>query len=194
MLNDIYIVDDFLPKSYQNYIEEQLLGPSINWHFMKDIAYDKESLDEFSLADTSPAFAHKFYDNTIGILSPGFGLTLPIVHFAFDKLNMSFNEVLNSRSFMTIPLPHTDYDHPHVDMYYDHMVCLYYVADSDGDTVIYNEKFPDFPVHAANSENLSVWKSITPKKGRAVIFNGSYYHRSTRPSKGARLVINFNVN
>ena len=43
------------------------------------------------------------------------------------------------------------------------------------------------------NESLGVYKSVTPKKGRVVIFNGLRYHCSTRPSKGYRTVINYNV-
>lgn len=192
--NDIHIIEDFLPKSYQDMIEQELTSPNINWHFMRDIAHDNETIEELNLKDINPAFAHKFFDTTTGPVSPGFGITLPIMYFACDKINIPAGELLNSRSFLTIPLNHTDKDHPHTDQYFEHTVCLYYVNDSDGDTVIFNECFPDFPVDAAVEENLTVLKRITPKKGRAVLFNGSHYHRSTRPSVGSRLIINFNFN
>ena len=190
--NTIHIIDDFLPESYVNAIQKQLIGPDIYWHFMRDITHDNETIDEFNLNEVNPAFAHKMFDSSTGPVSSGFGFTLPILYFACDKLKIGVKEVLNTRSFMTIPLNHTRLDHPHIDQYFEHTVCLYYVSDSDGDTVIYKEQFPHFPADEASNENLTVWQTVTPKKGRAIIFDGSYYHCSSRPSKGVRQIINFN--
>lgn len=191
-MKDIVVIDDFLPKSYADMIEKELTSPNINWHFMRDIAHDDAAIKELGLSNINPAFAHRFFDTSTGPVSSGFGTTLPIMYFASEKAGIPVNELLNSRSFMTIPLNHTDKDHPHVDQYFDHRVCLYYVNDSDGDTVIFNEQFPSVPIDEAIEENLTIKQTVTPKKGRAVLFDGSYYHRSTRPSKNARLIINFN--
>ena len=35
-------------------------------------------------------------------------------------------------------------------------------------------------------------KSVTPKKGRAVLFNGKYAHCATYPTNGDRFVVNIN--
>ena len=53
------------------------------------------------------------------------------------------NDCLQGRSFLQLPLNLKDrsLDAPHIDADRDHLVILYYVNDSDGDTVIYNEKF-----------------------------------------------------
>ena len=69
---------------------------------------------------------------------------------------------------------------------------IYYVNDSDGDTIIFNEsggenvnKRPD---------KLTIKKTITPKKNRAVLFRGDYFHTSTNPTKSEkRIVLNVNL-
>ena len=61
----------------------------------------------------------------------------------------------------------------------DHYVCLYYVNDSEGDTIIFDN-------------NKKEIQRITPKKGRIVFFDGSLEHCSTRPSTRTRAVLNFN--
>ena len=44
-----------------------------------------------------------------------------------------------------------------------HLVCLYYVCDSDGDTIIYNER-------QRNAEGkYTIKQRVTPKQGRIVI-------------------------
>ena len=51
---------------------------------------------------------------------------------------------IQGRSFLQLPLnlKNGDVDTPHIDLDegHKHIVVLYYVCDSDGDTIIYNEK------------------------------------------------------
>jgi hypothetical protein len=77
---------------------------------------------------------------------------------------------------------------PHVDMTIPHLVLLYYVNDSDGDTVIFNQKysFQEDPV-------LTVNKTIAPKAGAAIVFDGLTYHSSSSPQyTEERIVLNIN--
>lgn len=79
--------------------------------------------------------------------------------------------------------------HPHTDWKFDHNVFMYYINDSDGDTLIYKELFNDY-----NLENLSTENAISPKMGRGAVFNGSNFHSASNPitfSKRAILNISF---
>jgi hypothetical protein len=67
-----------------------------------------------------------------------------------------------------------------VDLPFDHLVVLYYVNDADGDTVFFNEK-------------NEIIKSVSPKRGRVVAFDGSIYHGGGVPKNGPRCAINFDV-
>ena len=72
---------------------------------------------------------------------------------------------------------------PHIDFYFPHKVLLYYVHDTDGDTIFY-DKF--------NNEYKEIYR-VTPKKGSAVVFDGSIYHASTTPNlHQRRIAININ--
>lgn len=195
IIDEIVVIDDFLPEQYQNLIQDQLLAENVNWHFMQDITYDSGKLDELNVSTAKPAFAHKFFDREKGIISPAYGLVLPIAYFACEKVKFHITEVIAVRSFLTIPLPAMvdRVDHPHVDREVSHMVVLYYVCDSDGDTVFYNKTFRDISPKDVKREDLEIYKTVTPKKGRAVVFDGSRYHASTRPTGGSRIVINFGL-
>ena len=67
---------------------------------------------------------------------------------------------------------------------------IYYLNDSDGDTIIFNEKTMD---PFLNGEELSIKKRINNKKGRFVMFNQDYLHAGMLPiNSDYRVVINFN--
>ena len=62
---------------------------------------------------------------------------------------------------------------------------VYYLDDSDGDTVLFNEFKSDRP------EKLTIFKKISPKKNRVVLFNSARYHASSNPRVNSeRRVIN----
>jgi hypothetical protein len=195
IIDDVIVLDDIVPKQYQDLIENQMLSNEVNWHYMRDITYDAEKLGELNVSIAKPAFAHKFYDRSAGIISPGYGLVLPIVYMACEKIKFHVSEVIAARSFLTIPLPNlqNSVDHPHVDREVSHLVVLYYVTDADGDTVIYDKTFRDVSPANLDTVELNVFKSVSPKKGRAIVFDGSRYHASTRPTNGHRCVVNFGV-
>jgi hypothetical protein len=67
---------------------------------------------------------------------------------------------------------------------------VYYITDSDGDTVLFDQ-FHDASMNGQVQENLTICQQVTPKKNRAVIFESNRYHASSFPiiSK-KRLVIN----
>ena len=62
---------------------------------------------------------------------------------------------------------------------------LYYVCDSDGDTIIYNER--------EKSESYTIKKRVTPKQGRVVLFDGGFYHTAEQPNKDKRCIINYDL-
>jgi ectoine hydroxylase-related dioxygenase (phytanoyl-CoA dioxygenase family) len=62
---------------------------------------------------------------------------------------------------------------------------LYYVCDSDGDTIIYNEK--DI------SDQYTIKEKVTPKQGRVVLFDGSLYHTAEQPLNNNRCIVNYDL-
>ena len=70
---------------------------------------------------------------------------------------------------------------PHIDMKENHKVILFYLNDSDGDTYFYDK-------------DHNVIDSVTPKANRAVLFDGSILHSSSKPVEFARrIVLNINL-
>jgi hypothetical protein len=86
----------------------------------------------------------------------------------------------------------------HIDRYEPHISMIYYINDSDGDTKFYkltHGNIIDCMKYIQNHEynRFNQIKSVSPKKGKVVVFNGLVPHQSTYPKTGNRYVINFNT-
>ena len=88
---------------------------------------------------------------------------------------------------MQLPLfsERTSVDTPHTDLSEKHFVMLYYVKDSDGDTIIYNE--------TEKSDKYTIKQKVTPKQGRVVLFDGSLYHTAEQPINNVRCIVNYDL-
>lgn len=75
---------------------------------------------------------------------------------------------------------------PHIDSKDPHRVFLYYINDSDGDTVFFDE------VYSGDSpKEFNELLRISPKAGRGVVFDGHTYHASSSPSNSEyRCILN----
>jgi len=90
--------------------------------------------------------------------------------------------IVVARTFLQLPrLDKISCNNRHVDRRSEHVVCLYYVNDSDGDTVLFN------------GDTEEVIQRVTPKRGRVVLFDGGTYHASGKPTVNCRAVINLNL-
>lgn len=91
----------------------------------------------------------------------------------------------------------TVFHEPHVDWQEEHKTGILYLNDSDGDTIIYNEKY-DLNSNIGsrdymNQTELTVNTTSTPEENKLIIIDGLTYHASSTPVKTSRRVaINFN--
>jgi hypothetical protein len=77
--------------------------------------------------------------------------------------------------------PHVDVANPNDNMY----SLVYYVNDSDGDTIVFNEKVGE------EFTGVTIAHRQTPKQGCALLFKSGTYHASTSPMiTKSRVVIN----
>ena len=210
--NKIIIFDDFIDKDYQEKIKSELLGSENNesqsfpWFYTEDVttAYDIESQHRCGLAHqyvTLPKELQEFDlpesvikgRKLLGkVVSEYHNLFVPMLQKVGFKLGLSDIQVLQGRSFLQFPI-NTDgtIDTPHIDIYddeegnIDFIVALYYVVDSDGDTIIYNER--------KESETYTIKQRVTPKQGRVVIFDGWLMHTAEQPINNIRCVVNYNI-
>ena len=100
-------------------------------------------------------------------------------------MRMKSNVLPNHKKGLFGHIHHT----PHIDCVesdgFANISCIYYVNDSDGPTVLYNEYSAD------NPKKLTVFKKIPPKKGRLLAFHSNRYHTSSSPRRSQyRNIIN----
>ena len=186
---EILVIDDFIDLEYQEKIKDNLMGDnSFPWYYIDDVtaAYEEGNQGR-------PGLSHVYVelddDDSSEIISDFHHLFIPMLQYACHYLNMPTGKILQGRSFMQFPLnlKSKEADTPHIDLDEgeEHIVVLYYVIDSDGDTVIYNER--------KKSLTYTEKQRVTPKQGRVVIFEGGQYHTAEQPTKGTRCIVNYNL-
>ena len=189
MIDKIYVFDDIIDKPYQNKIKSILIGETrynhqdFPWYYIDDIT----SAGEYENQKRG-AFSHDYVHYEEGIESNFHYLFIDLIKKSCSKLKIKEVDVLQGRSFFQLPsnIKKEDVDTPHTDMPYSHFVMLYYVCDSDGDTIIYNEK-------TISEKGLTVQKKVTPKQGRVVLFDGAYYHTAQQPNNNIRCIVNYDL-
>ena len=189
MLDKIYVFDDIIEKDYQNKIKNVLIGQvryndeDFPWYYIDDVTASGDYETQ-----KRGAFVHDYVHYEYGIESDFHYLFLDLIKKSCSKLKIKEVDVLQGRSFFQLPtnIKKEDVDTPHTDMPYPHFVMLYYVCDSDGDTIIYNEK-------TISEKGLTVQKKVTPKQGRVVLFDGAYYHTAQQPNHNLRCIVNYDL-
>ena len=114
----------------------------------------------------------------------------PLVFIELNEVN--FDLVYRAQCNLTFSHPSYTIAPPHIDCDKEHKVLLYYVNDSDGDTIIYEQTVKDTPCGSVNVD-LKEHKRVKPKKGRMVLFDGYRYHCSSQPKNNYRCIINFDL-
>lgn len=192
MIDDILIFDNVVSSVYQNFIQERIMDDrNFPWYYTPNIT--KRTSGENTLDLDNAGFGHTFY-NKNGVQSKIYEFLLPLMYESCSKINFTPTKLHFGRIFMTLTSNNTKHNLFHVDLVIPHLVVLYYINDSTGPTIITNNTILDVDQDTINNlEHIEVIKTIEPKKGRAVVFDGKYYHASTHPRAGRRCVINFDI-
>jgi len=179
------VIDNFISERYSSYIFDKCAA--LKWTFVPDISLG-------STAQRSvPGFSYNFYlhsdfnnNEPKTIETPEYSFIAPMLMEALDKFGLSstaFDSLFRSRARLTLANDRLSeeekIDNPHVDYKIPHLVLLYYVNSTDGDTVMI--------------ENNTVRDRIPPRRGRCILFDGSILHASSTPALGPRIVINNNI-
>ena len=194
MLNRIIVIDDFIDKNYQEQIKNPLMGEETFNDFDFPWFYNDDVTEAFQEGNQGrPCLSHVYLeygeDEESYVNSEFHDFFMPLLNRAAFRLQQREALPLQGRSFLQFPLnlEYKDLDTPHLDIddRDDYYIVLYYVCDSDGDTVIFNE--------TVESERYTVKQRVSPKQGRVVIFDGSLMHTAQQPKNNVRCVVNYNL-
>lgn len=167
----IRLFENAIPQSAQDELEHILLHWNFPWFHYANTNYT----DNVTRLGDVPQFTHGFIrDDQANSAFEHIPRTL------LRTMNIPDTDIIRAKANLLCREPqpathpaHTDDNAPHVGL-------IYYVNNSDGDTHFY--------------EKGKVIKTVSPKKGRAVMFKGDILHASSSPvSHRYRIVLNFNL-
>ena len=192
------IIDDFLPELYQDSIKTLLTGEEFGWAF-NNYSVSSAPLDQFIQMD-EPYKEHiqlrHVFTMDRKIKSDFFKYITPLFA-SFEMLTgKKIKGYYRIKANLLMPQQGVTTQYPHIDGFFldkkgvpeavGKTTLLYYVNDSDGDTVLYNEYYTGERVN-----HITKQQSISPKKGRAVIFDSNQIHAGCAPvTSDYRMVIN----
>ena len=196
---DVTVIDDFIDKEYQEEIKNILIGNQdflwndeeiqFDWYFISDVTDAYSDRQQKRCALTHEYAGLDWGEDEDDELN---NLFVPMLSEVCKKMDFDNLKIIQGRSFLQFPLNLKDRtpDTPHIDIENkEHLVALYYVCDSDGDTIIYNERKDQ----GLKATSYTIKEKVTPKQGRMVIFDGTLYHTAEQPKDNIRCVVNYDL-
>tara|TARA_B100000287_G_C20627412_1_gene778409 strand:+ start:126 stop:707 length:582 start_codon:yes stop_codon:yes gene_type:complete len=192
----VNVYDNFASPEYFEQLQHVIAGPFQTWYYQDNIVgnfWGKDQLGKHGLNCWVVEQPNVFTDSyTSGLLT---NLLLQM------KTVINRENVLRSRLDMTFYTPNDTECYPHIDDIVPHIATIFYFNDSDGNTVIYNEKYDSedgiysSKVIKEKKIELTVQKEIEPKANRLITFDGSFIHTGNVPCKhNNRIILNSNFN
>jgi len=205
MNEDIIVIDNFIPKPYQDALETMVSDELFEWGYTPDVVWERHALrrafqdslkqnnDGFTQIIKVPRFEGKNWD-----------AVHPMMFYLEQAVGQPLKEVMRVRANLLLRAYPGDlmWNNEHVDATHPHWTAIYYVKDSDGPTYIFDQRVTDIQhknktqevvLKYVNETEFTVANSVQPKKGRVVIFDGQRFHASSKPKEHQnRVVIAFN--
>ena len=184
MNGEVFVFDDIINLTYQTKIKELIMNKgSYNnlhfpWYVIKDISCSEEYEDQGGRF----VFIHNFAVEE-GISSQFHPFFLKLIQNSCKKINLKKVEIHQGSSILELPSFEKDFiDDPYASVK-NSVSMIYFVTDSDGDVIIYNEK--------EKSKSYTIKKKISPKQGRVILFDGELHHVDEEPNEYLRCTVNY---
>jgi hypothetical protein len=183
MKNFIEVLDNAISPYFADVIEKNILHQGnkgkVNFKFFNDfVSY--HPIHSPGKNQKGFGFGHTYLQFPSPIEDPSMLFFNQILYKGAFSLNFIISQILQVRIWITVPETKNFITFAHVDRYDPHFSLLYYVNDSDGDTVFFED------------DKTTIIKKVSPKKGRMVLFDGSIPHAASTPTKNSRCIINYN--
>lgn len=175
---DSYIIENFLSEEQEENIKQLTINPSFPWFYNSGTIVEVEEGLQSNAVHNKGINPFQFVHctdlnqcNYVDVITP-----------VLNQLSIEFQSNIRILRCKFNFLPKSNdssYHYPHVDDFEDDAItAIYYVDDADGDTYFFDDQ-------------LNVTNTITPKRGRMVIFNSNKFHSSSSPTHNQyRIVMN----
>lgn len=183
-------IENFVTGSLKEDLEKTILtSPNWLWQYRSETSGAFPATDyawiEDSNTEDSPQLIHVINESTkdMILMSPLIYKISDIVGYTVQLQRIKANLLwpnANRKNTNSYHRPHVDHGRPNA------KTLIYYVNNSDGDTIIFKNKFT-----GDDPGPLEELQRITPKAGDAILFDSTMYHTSSSPTTGIRSVINF---
>lgn len=194
-MKDLMIIDQAVPTSIQDLLENIALSDKINWFRNKGATYNESTPQVFPVTPDSfdvHQFTHTIYENTRGV-EPKASQLLPAILPVISAIPYTIKQMIRIKVNLCVyaqtdnpnahGMPHVDFTEIKEPL----MSAIYYVNDSTGDTLIFDQRF-------GQRAPLTVKTRVAPKKGRLVVFDGGLLHAGNTPrTNDPRININFDA-
>jgi|TARA_R110000868_G_scaffold359023_4_gene620809 hypothetical protein len=196
MFDDVIVIDDAIPKSYQNHMAEIIKCDDFSWYWQNEVAeYGANTGDKINDTwESCYGLFHILYSAHTHQRSSFYDIFYPMIGMICDAAENPFLSTLTIQrvrsGLITRGSVSSGKHHiPHVDFpKFKHTTILYYPVNSDGETYMFDK------IVGKENEGSSNFIKIEPKQGRAIVFNGQRYHASSSPTNNDfRAVININL-
>ena len=160
----IKVIDNLLSDTHFGMLQEVVLRTNFEWCYNNNITSSREEGDDWSFG-----YNHTLIESQTGRpLSQHYPAFLGLLCDIQDATGL--DRCTRARLDMTTRTPFP-YEHPvHIDSSRENLSCIFYMNESDGDTIMYNETTKD--ASAPVPEKLTERQRIEPKPNRLVIFDG----------------------
>jgi len=191
------VLDNLIDENYQNKIEKSLLDCA--WRIQVDNCGrgNINAKNEKLLSNKKNINISPIVSTNIMTENELFYSLFPLIEKSCTSINFKLTKIMRCISGIHILTDQKNkIDKVHIDRKTPHIVMLYYVTDSDGETILYNKTTNDLKndVYDLDEiEDLKITHKIKPQKGRVVFFDGNTYHSSSTPSNGFRIIINLDL-
>lgn len=195
ILTDLVVIDDIVPKDYQNWIEQIVINQQTPWYYTANCFHPNLKKDP---RNVSGLFHYLYSQDTKQ--SPLFDALYPIVLSIGDKVKWNRMDKMDIDLF---PKQKSSIYHlPHVSNFYrTGWTAIYYInnvlAPDDGDTFIFNQKLEQFTVDESEKilkdNYFEIRNKVNPKKGRLIAFPSNYFHASSYASSADRYTVTINL-
>jgi len=181
------VIDNFLSPRYFSRVKEIIEDYNFSWNFKKDITWPNDPNDTLYSYGFDQWIIENYQSNNCYL----FQILTGFYSQLLDVTNC--NQISKSRIDMVTYSPEK-YQHTiHVDEYFPHVASVFYITDSDAETILFDKQCFSCNQYYNNIDfsSLNIVQKIKPKENRLLFFDGSYLHTGCSPAEYKnRIIIN----